>query len=462
MVTPYQTPHPNNPPITTNDNTNNNPGRMINAPKLPMRPDATTAEDLKNADVIRVYTMKDVLNGRGQGVQRHPGNVKYRTLVFVNKTLYAKCPRNDKIKISRGIVAAVRQTGGRFLDLDERTNIYTDIGDKKATEKTSQALREGQTKIRKDTYENKDTTMPAMLPVPPVNAEGKWEISGEGYLEYSVKVLEELYKAEDNMTPEMQLRPAPHSVATQLGLQKRKKPDQAAPAIVSSEMPGLPPIVSAPDVSSAQRHMAAVYDQFEGMVTVQQQQQQQQQVTTHPNMPPPPNLPRTTVSSSGSPMRDTMSSQLTDISRLSLSQLLQLSANGERGTEDNKLLADLTELVRRSNSELMQAHLGGRDSSIRFTGLSQESLPNSNQEDGTARTTESSNTRLMERDTLLSFDGRPSTVHSGQHDSAMASSDRMSTMSGMDVDNDEANDVAEMLLRLSRDSDKKSGDAMEM
>lgn len=161
-------------------------------------------------------------------------------------------------------------------------------------------------------------------------------------------------------------------------------------------------------------------------------------------------------------MRDTMSSQLTDISRLSLSQLLQLSANGERGTEDNKLLADLTELVRRSNSELMQAHLGGRDSSSRFTGLSQESLPNPNQEEGTARTTESSNTRLMERDTLLSFDGRPSTVHSGQHDSAMASSDRMSTMSGMDVDNDEANDVAEMLLRLSRDSDKKSGDAMEM
>lgn len=30
-------------------------------------------------------TSRDVLNGRGQGVQRHPGNVKYRTLVFVNK-----------------------------------------------------------------------------------------------------------------------------------------------------------------------------------------------------------------------------------------------------------------------------------------------------------------------------------------------------------------------------------------
>jgi hypothetical protein len=82
-------------------------------------------------------TPRDVLNGRGQGVQRHLGNVKYRKLVFANKVsgeagmcgidlfestlyllqmkyvvshvpllfalqgLYAKCPRADKIKISR-------------------------------------------------------------------------------------------------------------------------------------------------------------------------------------------------------------------------------------------------------------------------------------------------------------------------------------------------------------------------
>ncbi len=58
-----------------------------NLPKLPVRPDApNSSEDLTNGgDVIRSYTMRDVLNGRGQGVQRHPGNVKYRTLVFVNK-----------------------------------------------------------------------------------------------------------------------------------------------------------------------------------------------------------------------------------------------------------------------------------------------------------------------------------------------------------------------------------------
>ena len=43
--------------------------------------------------VITSATIRDVLNGRGQGVQRHPGNVKYRTLVFVNKV----CDENFKI-----------------------------------------------------------------------------------------------------------------------------------------------------------------------------------------------------------------------------------------------------------------------------------------------------------------------------------------------------------------------------
>ena len=38
---------------------------------------------------ITAPTKKDVLQGRGQGVQRHPGNVKYRTLVFVNKVSVA-------------------------------------------------------------------------------------------------------------------------------------------------------------------------------------------------------------------------------------------------------------------------------------------------------------------------------------------------------------------------------------
>ena len=38
--------------------------------------------------VVTSATLRDVLNGRGQGVQRHPGNAKYRTLVFVNKVSF--------------------------------------------------------------------------------------------------------------------------------------------------------------------------------------------------------------------------------------------------------------------------------------------------------------------------------------------------------------------------------------
>lgn len=46
---------------------------------------ATAAINPGGNNVITDYTPRDVLNGRGQGVQRHPGNVKYRTLVYVNK-----------------------------------------------------------------------------------------------------------------------------------------------------------------------------------------------------------------------------------------------------------------------------------------------------------------------------------------------------------------------------------------
>ena len=57
--------------------------------KLP-HPDAATSQlggapAQTETTFISSPTYRDVLNGRGQGVQRHPGNVKYRALVYVNK-----------------------------------------------------------------------------------------------------------------------------------------------------------------------------------------------------------------------------------------------------------------------------------------------------------------------------------------------------------------------------------------
>jgi hypothetical protein len=90
----------------------------------------------------------DVLCGRGGAALRHPGNQTYRHLVNLNKGLYITCLKTEKLKISRSIVAAIREQNGRFLEKDSKKNAWFDIGDKKAIEKTSQALREGQPKLR--------------------------------------------------------------------------------------------------------------------------------------------------------------------------------------------------------------------------------------------------------------------------------------------------------------------------
>lgn len=75
----------------------------------------------------------------------------------------ATCLKTEKMRISKSIVAAIREINGRFLErTDGKTSVavdekdengnpvtWRDIGDKRAIEKTSQALREGQPKLLK-------------------------------------------------------------------------------------------------------------------------------------------------------------------------------------------------------------------------------------------------------------------------------------------------------------------------
>jgi len=103
----------------------------------------------------------DIVLGRKGFALKHRGNQAYRKLVNMNKELYATCQKRKKIRITKSIVAAMRVNGGRFLQrVDGKTSmtpdevdgdgnpvVYFDIGDKKAIEKTSQALREGQPKL---------------------------------------------------------------------------------------------------------------------------------------------------------------------------------------------------------------------------------------------------------------------------------------------------------------------------
>ena len=110
---------------------------------------------------ITQVNQNDIICGRRGVALKHPGNLAYRKVVGLNKELYATCVKTEKLRISKSIVAAMREVGGRFLQredggtsetLDEKDAhgnpvVYVDIGDKRAVEKTSQALREGQPKL---------------------------------------------------------------------------------------------------------------------------------------------------------------------------------------------------------------------------------------------------------------------------------------------------------------------------
>lgn len=94
----------------------------------------------------------DVLSGRGNFVNYHAGNEHFRALVRKHKMAYVACPKPQKGKFSRVIVDEIRARNppGRFLKQDNETKLWYDIGDKKALDKTRQALREGAPELLKD------------------------------------------------------------------------------------------------------------------------------------------------------------------------------------------------------------------------------------------------------------------------------------------------------------------------
>lgn len=99
----------------------------------------------------------DVLYGRGGGTNHHPGNKRYRKLVEGRKVDYVNSKRLDKPLVALEIIKGWRsQTPpGRFLKINEKTGLWHDVGDKKAREKTSQALREKAPLLRKQQEEQK-------------------------------------------------------------------------------------------------------------------------------------------------------------------------------------------------------------------------------------------------------------------------------------------------------------------
>mmetsp|Transcript_18656 Transcript_18656/g.27672 ORF Transcript_18656/g.27672 Transcript_18656/m.27672 type:complete len:314 (-) Transcript_18656:985-1926(-) len=95
------------------------------------------------SEAVTRPTHNDVLFGRGGGVNRHVGNIHFRQLVSKYEHDYRATHRKaDKTDISARIVSIIRTLDppGRFLKNME--GVWRDVGDEKARNKTSQALRE--------------------------------------------------------------------------------------------------------------------------------------------------------------------------------------------------------------------------------------------------------------------------------------------------------------------------------
>lgn len=85
----------------------------------------------------------DVLCGRGGLTNSHVGNKRFRCVVAEYQLEYLKARKNDKKDIARTVVSRIRENGGRFLQRSLNSSAWTIASDKRAVEKTSQALREG-------------------------------------------------------------------------------------------------------------------------------------------------------------------------------------------------------------------------------------------------------------------------------------------------------------------------------
>ena len=94
----------------------------------------------------------DVLCGRGNNINSHQGNQFFRKLVKQIRVEYVATPKQEKADFAKLVVHAIRNLNppGRFLIKDDNTDaFYYDIGDRKAVDKTRQALREGAPEIEK-------------------------------------------------------------------------------------------------------------------------------------------------------------------------------------------------------------------------------------------------------------------------------------------------------------------------
>ena len=95
-------------------------------------------------DSILEPAENDVLSaGRGSRAKNHPGNMRYQSWVNELKEDYMKCVKSEKPCYAKAIVTQVKSLNppGRFLKLNEKTGLWSEIETKYVLIKIRQALR---------------------------------------------------------------------------------------------------------------------------------------------------------------------------------------------------------------------------------------------------------------------------------------------------------------------------------
>jgi hypothetical protein len=92
---------------------------------------------------VSAYTGVDVLFGRGERGNQHPGNILYHKEKELLQPRYLQAEiRRDKRAIAQELVDRMRKHGSRFLALDPSSNQWHIVDNDHALAKAKQALRE--------------------------------------------------------------------------------------------------------------------------------------------------------------------------------------------------------------------------------------------------------------------------------------------------------------------------------
>ena len=140
-------------------------------------------------------------------------NEWFRRLIRSNRPLYRACPKHTKLLVSKAIVQAVEEQGGRFLEKSRDTGMWYVVPYKRAVDKTSQGLRE------KDKDDGpKVTNLPASL---------RGSVNGGKVPKPDLSHLAQVTMAQAGMPIRTKKPPPPMSkIARQQHLQQQKQKQQ--------------------------------------------------------------------------------------------------------------------------------------------------------------------------------------------------------------------------------------------